>query len=79
MGTYGDEFNNAVAAELRAERARKQITFDALAAKTELSKSAVLNYFNGKRDIPTPAFVELCRALDVSPRIIFERAEDALK
>lgn len=78
MGTYGDEFNAAVAAELRAERGRNKVTVDALAAAAGLSKSAVLNYLNNKRDIPTPAFVEMCNALGVSPRVIFERAEQAL-
>ena len=78
MGTYGDEFNAAVAAELRAERGRNKVTVDALAAASGLSKSAVLNYINNKRDIPTPAFVEMCNALGVSPRVIFERAEQAL-
>lgn len=75
MGTYGDAFNAAVAAELRAERGRKQLTIDSLVTTTGLSKSAVLNYLNGKRDIPTPALVELARALDVDPRLVFERAE----
>lgn len=79
MGNYGEAFNTAVAAELRAERGRKQITIDSLTTATELSKSAVLNYLNGKRDIPTPAFVELCRALGVSPRLIFERAEETVQ
>lgn len=79
MGNYGDQFNSAVAAELRAERGRKQVTIDALVNLTGLSKSAVLNYMNGKRDIPTPAFVELCRALGVSPRLIFERAEETVE
>lgn len=79
MGIYGDTFNAAVAAELRAERGRKKITFDDLAAASGLSKSAVLNYLNNKRDIPTPAFVELCGALGVAPRVIFERAEESLK
>lgn len=79
MGTYGDTFNGAVAAELRAERGRKKVTIDSLVGKTGLSKSAVLNYLNNKREIPTPAFVELCHALDVSPRLIFERAEQSLE
>ena len=79
MGTYGDTFNSAVAAELRAERGRRQVTIDSLAATTGFAKTTVLNYLNGKRDIPTPAFVELCRALGVSPRLIFERADNAVE
>lgn len=79
MGTYGDAFNAAVAAELRAERGRKKITIDSLVVASGLSKSAVLNYLNGKRDIPTPAFVELCRALGITGRLIFERAEQSVE
>lgn len=79
MGNYGDQFNSAVAAELRAERGRKKVTIDGLVALSGLSKSSVMNYLNGKRDIPTPAFVELCRALGVSPRLVFERAEEAVE
>ena len=78
MGDYGDAFGAAVAAELRAQRARKRITFDALASKTGMAKSTVLNYLNGKRDIPVPAFFELCAALDIDPGVIFTAAEDAL-
>ncbi len=79
MGTYGDAYSAAVAAELRAERSRKQITVDSLAATVGLAKSTVLNYLNGKRDIPVPALMELCHALGVSPRVIFDRAEEAIK
>lgn len=79
MTTYGDAFNAAVAAELRAERGRNKVTIDKLVAATGLSKSAVMNYLNNKRDIPTPAFVELCRALGISPRLVFERAEQSIQ
>lgn len=79
MGTYGDAFNALVAAELRAERGRSKLTVDNLITKTGLSKSAVLNYLNGKRDIPTPALFELCSALGVDPRVIFERAQEAME
>lgn len=79
MGTYGDTFNAAVAAELRAERGRSQLTIDALVQATGLSKSAVLNYLNGKRDIPTPAFMELASALGADPRVIFDRAYEAIQ
>ena len=78
MTNYGDDFNRAVATELRAERARTQQTVSDLVAQTGLSKSAVLNYLNGHRDIPVPALMDLCRALGVDPHVIFERAEQSL-
>lgn len=78
MGTYGDAFNAAVAAELRGQRAKTRMTVDALAASTGYAKTTVLNYLNGKRDIPLPALAELCSALRIEPRVVFERAEQAL-
>lgn len=78
MGTYGDTFNAAVAAELRGQRARTRMTVDAVTAGTGFAKSTVLNYLNGKRDIPLPALAELCRVLRVEPRAIFEAAQKAI-
>lgn len=78
MGTYGDAFNAAVAAELRGQRARTRMTVDAVTAGTGFAKSTVLNYLNAKRDIPLPALVELCRTLGTTPRAIFDAAEKAL-
>ncbi|MCJ1709292.1 helix-turn-helix domain-containing protein [Microbacterium sp. VKM Ac-2923] len=76
---YGQAFSQAVASELRAERARKQKTVASIAEATGLSKSAVLHYLNGKRGIPTSAFALICRAMAVSPLLIFERAEEHLE
>ena len=78
MGNYGDRFTAAVAAELRGQRAKARITVGSLAVTTGYAKSTVLNYLNGKRDIPLSALSELCRALGVSPRAIFEAAEKSL-
>ncbi|WP_277602281.1 helix-turn-helix domain-containing protein [Microbacterium esteraromaticum] len=78
MDNTGDAFNAAVAAELRAQRGRIQMTIDTLVRHTGLSKSAVLNYLNGKRDIPVPALFALCSALNVSPHQIFDLAERTL-
>ena len=79
MTEYGDQFNAAVAAELRAERARVGISYDALVETTGIAKSSVQRYLGGKRDIPVPALLDLCRGLGVSPRVIFDRAYDSLQ
>lgn len=79
MNEYGDEFSNAVAGELRAQRARVKITFDQLTERTGMAKTTVLNYLNGRRDIPIPAFIALCEALSVSPGDIFDAAEKAVE
>lgn len=72
-------FAAAVAAELRAERARKQLSQDDLVEATGLSKSAVVRYLNGQREIPLPAYFALCDALHVSPTVVFERVEESLE
>ncbi|WP_333812054.1 helix-turn-helix transcriptional regulator [Timonella senegalensis] len=79
MGDYGDVFSSLVAGELRAERARKKLTIESLVVLTGLSKSAILNYLNGKRDIPTSALVELSQAMGIEPAEIFARAEHAIR
>lgn len=76
---YGDRFNLAVAAELRAQRGRTKITFDELVDATGLAKTTVLNYFNGKRDIPMPAFADICRALGITQHEIFIAAEKTVE
>ena len=78
MGEYGELFSRLVAAELRAERARQKMTIEGLVSATGLSKSAVLNYLNSKRDMPTSALVELSHALHIDPHDLFERASAAL-
>lgn len=75
MGNYGDKFNNAIAGELRAQRARISMTIDELVEKSGISKSAVLYYLNEKRQIPMPAFFELCAALDADPTELFLTAQ----
>ncbi len=77
MGNYGTEVNDALAAELRAERARQKITVAKLVGDSGISKSAILNYLNGKREIPVPAFMEMCRALNANPRTVLARALEA--
>lgn len=76
---YADFFAAAVAAELRAERARKGITLDALAAASDTAKSSVQRYLKGTREIPITAFLALCQALEVSPVEIFDRASKSVE
>lgn len=69
-----------VAAELRAQRARREMTIDDLASRAELSRSAVAAALKGRQAIAMEVFVALCRALDVDgARLVAEavRAEEA--
>lgn len=79
MNDTGDLFVKAVAAELRAERARKGTTLAQLVEGSGIAQSSIQRYFKGTRDIPVSALVEICRVLDISPRLIFERAEDSIE
>jgi transcriptional regulator with XRE-family HTH domain len=75
MGNYGDQFNSAIAGELRAQRARISMTIEQVVERSGISKSAVLYYLNEKRQIPMPAFYELCAALEADPAELFMAAQ----
>ncbi|MCW2286991.1 helix-turn-helix domain-containing protein [Leucobacter luti] len=79
MNDYGDLFAQAVAAELRAERARKGITLAQLVEESGIAQSSIQRYLKGTRDIPVSALIDICRVLTVSPRLIFERAENSVE
>lgn len=71
----GNGLNDALAAELRAERGAKQISMDALADRSGLARSSVLRYLNAQRVIPIDALDALAVALGVTPRELVHRAE----
>lgn len=75
--THGEKVNLAVAAELRAQRARIGVSYDALAAGTGLSKSAVFKYLKGTRSIPVPALYALCSVLRIEVEYVFMLAVKA--
>lgn len=76
---YAEAFAAAVAAELRAQRARSRLPIAALVDRTGLSRTGVLNYLNGKRDIPLPTYLALCAAMEADPVKIFDVAQQSLK
>lgn len=76
---YGDRFNQAVAAELRAQRGRTKQTIADLVDATGLSKNTVMHYLNGERGIPLTALSDLCRALGVAPHVVVTAAEDVVE
>ena len=67
--------NGAVAAELRAERAAKEISFEAIADRVSMSYRTLLRLFSAERFITIEALVEIAAALGVSVLEIVERAE----
>lgn len=74
-----NKITDLVAAELRAERGRKQFTYDAIAEGVDVAQSTIINYLQGKREIPLGTFVKICEVLNVDPAVIITRADEALK
>ncbi|MGZ0067820.1 helix-turn-helix domain-containing protein [Microbacterium arborescens] len=69
---YGYAFSQAVAAELRAARARLQVSYPALVESTGIPRNTLLRYLNGQRDIPMPAFGRIARALSLNPTQVLD-------
>lgn len=69
----------AIADELRAERARRRVTVQELAEMIGMHKTTLLNYLNGKRDIPMSVFLRICDGLGISASEMADRIEASLK
>lgn len=80
---YGEFFASALAEELRAQKARKQVTDDEIAAATGIHRISVGRYLNGERAIPIMVFADICDFLQIPPAQIINAAEkqarDAIK
>lgn len=68
------DINEAVAAQLRAERASAQLTMDEVAARGVVSKSTLVRYEKGEREIPVAAMAALAQVYGVTVRSIFNAA-----
>lgn len=68
----------AVAAQLRAERAAVQMTYQEVADRAGMEKMTVNRYMNGKRDIPMGKLAAICDAMGVRIGDLMARAEDRL-
>lgn len=73
-----DPYTAAFAAELRAERGRKQIGFDEIAAKTGINKRTLFRLFDGERDLRAKHLIVIAEALDVTPQDLITRAMAAV-
>ena len=62
------------AAELRAQRARLEMTYDELAARAGLSKPAVMGALKGRQAIAMENYFALCRALEIDGVRLFAEA-----
>lgn len=70
-----DPYTAAFAAELRAERGRKQIGFDEIAAKTGINKRTLFRLFDGERDLRAKHLILIADALGIDAQEIITRVE----
>ena len=76
MEYTGEEFGQALAAQLRAERAASGLTQDALAKRVGVSKMTIRRYLSGERAVDVPHFVELADALGLSIDELIHRSKE---
>lgn len=69
------DFNDAVAAELRRQRAARGLTIDEVARRAGMVRTTVLRYLNGKRPIPIGALYRLSAALCLEAHRVVAAAE----
>ncbi|WP_067532129.1 helix-turn-helix domain-containing protein [Nocardia crassostreae] len=69
-----DGINRAVGGELRAARARRDLTRPQLAILSGVAISTIQRFENGERSPDMHQLFALCQALEVSPLEIMDRA-----
>lgn len=75
MDNYGQLFNEAVASQIRAERAAAGMTVAQLVTASGLSKSKVLRLIHAQRDIDARDIALITRALGMEPALLIQRAQ----
>lgn len=68
------DINQAVAAQLRAARAAAQLTMDDVVARCDISKSSLVRYEKGDREIPLTTIAMLAPTYGVTFRHIITAA-----
>lgn len=79
MEYTGEEFGQALAAQLRAERAASGLTQDELARRIGVSKMSVRRYLSGERPVAVPHFVELASALGLTIDELIRRSNERIQ
>lgn len=78
MTTDAERFNAAVGKQMRAEISAGKYSVAGMARALGLSRSALINYLDGVRDIPVPAAYQVCAVLGILPHTLVKRAEERL-
>lgn len=74
---YGDARVSAVAAELRVEKAARQVSMDLLADRSGLPVHTLFQYLAGIRDMPLMTFLAICESLEVDPSELLRKAQSS--
>jgi transcriptional regulator with XRE-family HTH domain len=78
MGNYGIEIQAAIATQIKAEMAARDLKQSDLVKATGIVSSTLYRYLSGQRDIPLPAFAEIANALGLSVMELAGRAQRRL-
>ena len=70
-----DALNDALAAELRAERAVKSVTYSVLEAQSGIPERTLMRLFKGDRDLRASHLILIAGVLGVTPADLIARAE----
>ena len=70
--------NEALAAEIRAERARKKVTIKELALAAGMVESTLNRALAGQRDINVTQIGLIARALSIDPSVLMARAVESI-
>ncbi|MDE5640989.1 helix-turn-helix domain-containing protein [Bifidobacterium castoris] len=75
MAEYGERFAQALAAELRAQKARRKVSDEQIGEAIGAHRVSVSRYLTGERPIPMVVFADMCDFLGVSPSKVIDDAE----
>ncbi|MCI1979268.1 MAG: helix-turn-helix transcriptional regulator [Bifidobacteriaceae bacterium] len=75
MSNYSELFEKAIAAEMRAQKARKNMTEAEIADRIGVHRVSISRYLSGARPLPLGIFADLCRVLGMDAFEVVNIAE----
>lgn len=73
-----ERYAASVAAQLRAERAARQLMVRDLAEASGVMEQSLLRYLNGKREVPVPVLYQIVNGLGLGMGEFIARVEQRL-
>lgn len=78
MNTH-ERFTRALAAELRAIEAKRDMRRTTLVNRSGIPQRTLVRYMSGEREIPITAFLAICGALGTDAVRVFEHVAHAVE